>query len=381
MQITTVRYAALVLAFAFATFIPVPADAELTATEKLIRAEIIRLGGDLEAPRFPELVVFFGDKFSEDHFELLSHLPTVRWFVVDHAPATERAFGLLRECPCLDEIHLNSPQQFDGRGLGRLVLQRNLRTLHIDDAQLSDAGFDELLTLTSLKVLTLTDVDFPVNRLVELGRFTKLQELLITSTRHLSENEIEKLRAALPECDVKASGPAEGEVHNRPSAQRPMRKVASEAKGTFTELLGAVRPVNAKFLADKEGHVTSIDLSEQDAVDDVLLEQFVACRHLIHFHAIYTNIKGPGLQILRESHSLETLDLYGCAVGDEGLAHLKDLRNLRHVNLIGSKITDASIPVLLQWTKLEYLGIADTQISREGAKRLRAGLPECEVDY
>ena len=43
---------------------------ELTATQELIKAEILRLGGDWE----PRLVGFIGPRFTAHHFEMLEHM-------------------------------------------------------------------------------------------------------------------------------------------------------------------------------------------------------------------------------------------------------------------------------------------------------------------
>ena len=48
--------------------------AQLTATEQLIRKEIVRLGGDWEGQSKPILVEFIGPRFDVGKFEMLTHL-------------------------------------------------------------------------------------------------------------------------------------------------------------------------------------------------------------------------------------------------------------------------------------------------------------------
>ena len=91
-----------------------------------------------------------------------------------------------------------------------------------------------------------------------------------------------------------------------------------------------------------------------------------------------TTLTNVGLQHLSGLTALEYLDFQGSRVDDHGVAALKDMRELRMLYLGGVKgtkkntISDASLKELLTMTKLEHLGLSNTQITEGGAKSLIA---------
>lgn len=68
--------------------------------------------------------------------------------------------------------------------------------------------------------------------------------------------------------------------------------------------------------------------------------------------------------------SLESLSL-GAGIGDEGLKHLKNLRNLRWLNVGNRDITDDGLAHLAGLTQMETLYFRNTQISDEGLVYLK----------
>ena len=69
---------------------------------------------------------------------------------------------------------------------------------------------------------------------------------------------------------------------------------------------------------------------------------------------------------------LEELDLYGVKLTDRGIAHLKDLKEMRKLILLGAPITDESIPVLAGMTHLRELNLYRSRITNAGLAKLAA---------
>lgn len=115
---------------------------------------------------------------------------------------------------------------------------------------------------------------------------------------------------------------------------------------------------------------------------------------------------GVGLVHLGGMLLLERLDLYGGDLTDEGLGHLPTLPSLRELSLaIHFELTDGALAHLNKFSALEdlnlrstpvgdggidhlkrlkalrYLDISYTRFSRDGADRLRAVLPRCNVHW
>ena len=79
---------------------------------------------------------------------------------------------------------------------------------------------------------------------------------------------------------------------------------------------------------------------------------------------------------------LEELSLYfSISHGDPGFSSLAGLPLLRKLDLRGTYTSDDRVPSLGKLKQLRTLDITQTSISRDGLKRLRKLLPECEMTY
>ncbi len=74
------------------------------------------------------------------------------------------------------------------------------------------------------------------------------------------------------------------------------------------------------------------------------------------------------------------VDLRNTAVADKDLACLKDITNLKNVNLVGTRVTDQAIEHLKPIATLEFVWINRTFITREGAAELQKALPKADVE-
>jgi hypothetical protein len=55
------------------------------------------------------------------------------------------------------------------------------------------------------------------------------------------------------------------------------------------------------------------------------------------------------------------------------------LTELEYLGLVGTKVSDASLPILKRFTKLKTLNLVDSKLTPPGADELRDALPDCEV--
>lgn len=86
-----------------------------------------------------------------------------------------------------------------------------------------------------------------------------------------------------------------------------------------------------------------------------------------------TQANDEKLKDLAKLTSLQWLYIWdAAAVTDEGVAHLRSLKNLRMLHLSDSQITDKSLEVLAQLPKLERLSLQFNRFSDAGVKRLEA---------
>ncbi len=70
---------------------------------------------------------------------------------------------------------------------------------------------------------------------------------------------------------------------------------------------------------------------------------------------------------------------HGRPVGDNDLALLSPLTNLKYLDLTNSRITDTGLENLKGHTRLEQLYVHGTQVTNEGVKSLQVALPDCAI--
>jgi tetratricopeptide (TPR) repeat protein len=92
-----------------------------------------------------------------------------------------------------------------------------------------------------------------------------------------------------------------------------------------------------------------------------------------------TAITDAGLAHLTGLENLEELDLELTRVGDAGLVHLKGLKSLRTLRLSSTNISDAGLVHLEAIPNLEGVNIHSTKVTQAGVKRLREARPGLDI--
>ncbi len=101
-------------------------------------------------------------------------------------------------------------------------------------------------------------------------------------------------------------------------------------------------------------------------------------KNLRHLTLIGTLVTDDSLKYLRDLTKLEELDLYGVKITDDGVEHLRKLTALRKLNLLGAQITDSSADILAQFRELRELNLYRSRITNAGLDKLRQ-LPHLQV--
>jgi len=87
------------------------------------------------------------------------------------------------------------------------------------------------------------------------------------------------------------------------------------------------------------------------------------------------------LPAIRGLVRLRDLNLAGTRITDAGLVHLAGLADLRLLDLCDTEVSDAGLGSLRGLKRLGYVGLRGTRVTAEGAARLKAALPEADVDH
>ncbi len=95
-----------------------------------------------------------------------------------------------------------------------------------------------------------------------------------------------------------------------------------------------------------------------------------------------SHVTDAGLVHLKGLIHLEELDLAFTPVTDAGLAHLEGLTRLKRLVLQGTAVTDAGLIHLKGLTMLRWLNMGQTKVTYVGGvKGLRAALPNCTISF
>ncbi|MCS7306413.1 MAG: hypothetical protein NZ602_15055 [Thermoguttaceae bacterium] len=141
-------------------------------------------------------------------------------------------------------------------------------------------------------------------------------------------------------------------------------------------------------------------------LDDEALKHLAGLTKLIALSLEKTGITGKGLAYLKNLKNLEVLNLADNPIDDKAighlealsrldtitlrntrvtgnaLIHLKGLERLRVLNLIGCKeVTDQSLQHLRGLKELRMLYVRDTQVTNEGAQKLKKQIPGLAVFF
>jgi hypothetical protein len=132
----------------------------------------------------------------------------------------------------------------------------------------------------------------------------------------------------------------------------------------------------AKNAADQD--VLDVNLTARSVKDDTLAN--VARLEGV----LRLNLKGnrritdKGLLHLRKAR-VESLDLSGTRIGDEGLAALKDLAALEVLDLSQTAITDEGLKQLAGLMKMKRLNLSGTKINGEGLAAIAPAMKDLEI--
>jgi len=76
---------------------------------------------------------------------------------------------------------------------------------------------------------------------------------------------------------------------------------------------------------------------------------------------------------------MRELDLRATKIKGSGISYLGSMHHLEDLALGNTKVSDRALSDLEKLTSLKHLHLSFTEVTREGADRLRDVLPECEV--
>ena len=92
-------------------------------------------------------------------------------------------------------------------------------------------------------------------------------------------------------------------------------------------------------------------------------------------------VTDAGLSYISRLTKLEFLSIPTSHVTDAGLTHLSGLKNLKELRIEMTRITDDRLVHLSKLPNLALLDIRGTKVTEAGVAKLKAALPNCEIDW
>lgn len=149
--------------------------------------------------------------------------------------------------------------------------------------------------------------------------------------------------------------------------------------GTFV-LQGTTVPIKpATKLPAGRLTITHVNLNQKQ-IRDEHLEKLKALTQLEVLNGEGSYLTDAGLAQLQAFPRLRELDLHKSQyISDKGLESLKSLTGLNKLEISYTRVTDQGIDHLTALKSLKLLYLTGTRVSGEGLKKLKAGLPNCEI--
>ena len=151
------------------------------------------------------------------------------------------------------------------------------------------------------------------------------------------------------------------------------KKGESEAIKKIQNAGGRVQRISA---ADESIEI-SFALSDKPVGDDQIAS-VRSFKNVIWLNLAGTKVTGEGLKHIAKL-PLQKLHLEKTSIGDDGLKHLKELKDLVYLNLYDTQVTDAGLKHLKGLKNLRNLYVWKSKVTATGMKQLNQALPQLTI--
>lgn len=342
----------------------------------------------------------------------------------------EREISVLSGLAGIKHLNFEQDAKYGDITAGVLKTLSGLETLRFEDPNtMTDAGVRHLSALSNLRALNLVSPVMTDESMPAIARMPKLEQLTLsitgygsksgTSAPMITEHGLVHLQKMPQLRDLNVYGVLVNDAALQ--ALGGLKQLHSLAVGGplvtdagikgltgMSQLQSLYLTNSAVSDAGLPGLAGMIRLDalymHHSAVTDAGLRHLQPLKNLRVLSLDGAPISGLGAEHLQNLERLQHLNLWGCPVTDAGLEKIKQLKNLRLLDvrdtqvtdagiphltamadhlevlhLIGTKVSDASVPHLAKLTKLRELSLEGSQVTLNGLRELKRGLPNCRL--
>lgn len=229
---------------------------------------------------------------------------------------------------------------------------------------LTDADLATLDGLSQLKALWIRDVPITGSGLADVHGLTQLEVLGLEGTK-VADASLLHLKG-MPK------------LINLHLDRTPVTDAGlAHLKGTNLTILGLVGTnVTDAGLVNLQGlsNLVDLNLDKVTQVSDAGIAQLKGLRMLRKLHLVQTAVTDAGVAHLREL-DLQLLALGGTQTSDAALEHLGSMKSLSALS-VGKAVTDAGLERLKGLSKLTHLNVQGTKVTDAGVQELKKALPD-----
>ena len=151
---------------------------------------------------------------------------------------------------------------------------------------------------------------------------------------------------------------------------------------SIPEVLAAVKELGGTVDVDasKEARVVKVNLARTKAGNDDLA-QLESLPELRSLSLSSTSVTDAGLKQLRSLAKLQSLRLAATSITDDGLSQVGAMSTLQELDLAGTPISDAGLARLKNLQKLRQIYITSTRVTAKGVAEFQKALPNCQVQH
>jgi uncharacterized protein YjbI with pentapeptide repeats len=111
-------------------------------------------------------------------------------------------------------------------------------------------------------------------------------------------------------------------------------------------------------------------------VDDTLFADTTKKWNVRRLNLEGTQVTDEALGQIAKITNLVELDLSGCKISSQGLKNLASHPKLTTLWLTGTQVDDTIQPILQSLRSLEYVNLDDTDVTKEGWKKMKLAMPK-----
>ncbi|MBI3735630.1 hypothetical protein HY256_03845, partial [Candidatus Sumerlaeota bacterium] len=297
---------------------------------------------------FLHTLVMSNLKLSDDELKHLQNLRTVRVLDLSMNPIVGPGLKYLSAMKDLEQLSI-AYTQVDDDALEHLKGLQKLRKVDFSGSRISEKGYAYLGELPALEEVFIQSMDVGDEAMAGLAKSRSLKKITVANTQVTDKGFADLARIQ-----------------------------------TLGEVMVISDKMTNKGAADLAGapHLKSLALICNGVTDDlsVSLKKMRSLKSL----TLYCNsLTDKIFADIKEFKDLENFGINAAMISDDGVLSAGEfLAGLKGVGLGSEHITDASLPVFKGARKLEWLDMANTQVSIEGLQDLKKSLPEkCQIRY